>query len=93
MKLLGANSGFLAMNATMAARNVDICGGSQGQVRCEVVFTWEVPSLPSRNLTWTLPEGHSKYQKLVIQPLPLWRVKLLVSRSVVIDQAKKVQPR
>ncbi|CAL1152484.1 unnamed protein product [Cladocopium goreaui] len=25
VKLLGANSGFLAMNATMAARNVDIC--------------------------------------------------------------------
>eukprot|EP00438_Fugacium_kawagutii_P015586 Skav229719 [mRNA] locus=scaffold49:300319:305477:- [translate_table: standard] len=27
VKLLGANSGFLAMNATMAARNVDICWG------------------------------------------------------------------
>lgn len=25
VKLLGAGSGFLTMNATMAARNVDIC--------------------------------------------------------------------
>lgn len=25
VKLLGAGSGFLAMNATMAARNVDLC--------------------------------------------------------------------
>lgn len=39
VKLLGANSGFLAMNATMAARNVDVCLLPEMEIDLEKVLS------------------------------------------------------